>query len=467
MNRRQFLTGAVALGTAQLLPRPLSAQTPSGGVSPLEVRLGTSLSLTGIHGVRDYDYLRGFLSLINDTNSRGGIHHRRLSLFLRDHGDDPRRAMADTTILMRRHDIFALAAFGNTDAVVRVLPLLRRSAGVARQDLPMFGSLSGAPSLRATELQDIVTSLRPSFRDEMQRWTDLCRAEGHHKIGICHRGDAEGRSLVEALRHGMRSAEPTVEGMESDGLTPTSSSTPSIDAGGPGGGASGTTVDLVEAVMHPQMATLDLVHFFKKHQVDAMVCALPFPQAVDWLYITDGLQWRVPTVLPSTLPGEALAEELNRRGMDDAERPLFQSRTVPPLNQHPVLIHRFKNITRQDAGLKEEWRPDQAKQYPWTAAGLEGFLTAAALIRSFEAAGPELKHSTWKGPASAQMGSWIPEEPGGTSQESQDELTPELSEGIAPSDEDSMSPNSIRSASVWLTRLDDSGRWREVDSSPA
>ena len=99
MNRRRFLgllsgAGCVAYGA------PSALWARSRGISPLEIRLGTSLGLTGPEGAQVYDYLRGFLAQLNETSSQGGVHERQLTLLALDHGARPQQAVRNAVSLL-------------------------------------------------------------------------------------------------------------------------------------------------------------------------------------------------------------------------------------------------------------------------------------------------------------------------------------------------------------------------------
>ena len=442
MNRRTFLAAAAGGMAATLcpglLPRPASAT--SVGVSPLEIRLCTSLGLSGPKALQAYHFLYGFLSVVEATNApQARIHDRRLTLFAPDNRGDPRRAVAQVRQLIEEKGVLGLTAFGDGDALVRLLPLLRRPGAP-----PLFGCRTGldlsgepGPGLRRT--------LRPTFDEEMKAWLRVWPRQV--RAAICHAGDVDGRVLTSALRRALA---------EHGAASP------------------------VEWVLprHPDaQALVAAQQYLDGAGVDTVVLDLPYAGVVDWLLEADRHAWSPNTVLPSTVAGEAVATQLARRGDAAPGRPLFQSRIVPPLDTTEPRIGAFRKIISEPLPSLDAWKPEDELARPWSAAGLQGYLTGQALVRSLERAGPNVDRDLWVAQAASET-LWPSDEvspaPGSSGPDPTDpEASGLVSDGAGPGGlvegEAASSPQEpapqTRGAKIWLTRLGAAGRWRVLETA--
>ncbi len=362
MNRRRFLgllggAGCVGYGA----PASLWAQTRVPGISPLEIRLGTSLGLTGPEGPQVYDYLRGFVTQLDETSSQGGVHERRLTLFALDHGAQPQRAVRNVVSLLNENEVFSLVALGSTDALLRVLPLLSRNrfhAAPITPDPLLFGAWGGAQALYEPSLAQRIFCFRPSFELEMDVLVGQLIAEGRERPSLCYSLDATGRAIQDAVtsaatRHGC----PVV----------------------------------AEAAYAPGESVDKAWQHLRSEPTDTVICALHTRQVAEWVELCQNRSWPLPVALPSTVGGELLLADLAQKGLESLDQEILQSRVVPTLDEGDPEALALRELTRRrDANLSEHWRPaEHVFEHPLTAAGLEGFLTAKALIRALELAGPE------------------------------------------------------------------------------
>ena len=121
-----------------------SSATGSGrsGVSDTEIRLGSSLALTGHAGYLGTQTLRGAESYLRHINESGGVHGRSIKLIAKDDSYDPPRCLANTQQFIIDNDIFALFSYVGTPTTVKVLPLVEEAK------IPLIGMFTGANALR-------------------------------------------------------------------------------------------------------------------------------------------------------------------------------------------------------------------------------------------------------------------------------------------------------------------------------
>ena len=431
----------------------------------MEIRLGTSLGLTGPDGPQVYDYLRGFLAQLNETSSQGGIHKRRLTLLALDHGAQPKLAVRNTLSLINDTEVFSLVALGSSDSLLRVLPLLSRSkfsaeptsSDATARDPLLFGAWSGAQPLYSPAYANQIFCFRPSFQQEMDVLIGHLIAEGRERISICFAPDATGRAIQESVqlalgRHGSQLV----------------AEAPCL---------SGRSVE--SAWQH-----------LRSQPTDTVICALNADQVAEWIKLCQERSWPVPIALPSIVGGEILLATLGKQGQVDFDQEILQSRVVPTLDEGDPEALALKDLAqRRPATLPEAWRPTgQIFERPLTAAGLEGFLTAQALIQALELAGPEPNHrlfvEAWAQvrqdlagatPADLRPSDLSELEPPSTDllgqvPQNSASQTPESSESLTPKGKASRpTPATSLHGSIILARAIRGGKWRRLrnDDPPA
>ena len=80
-NARKVLTVAVLAALASAVAPVAEAQPP--------IRIGASLSQTGVYAALGQNQLRGYQLCVKHTNDKGGVLGRKLALVVYDDGSDP------------------------------------------------------------------------------------------------------------------------------------------------------------------------------------------------------------------------------------------------------------------------------------------------------------------------------------------------------------------------------------------
>jgi len=106
-------------------------QAPAGpvatpGVTPHEILIGSSLALGGHASFLGTQYMHGARCLIEEINSEGGIHHRKIRVIAYDDGYDPPRCVANTKRLIEKDKVFALFCYVGTPTSVKIIEYCRR-----------------------------------------------------------------------------------------------------------------------------------------------------------------------------------------------------------------------------------------------------------------------------------------------------------------------------------------------------
>ena len=129
------------------------------GVTSDEIVIGSSLALGGHAGFLGTQYLHGAMCLIKQTNSDGGIHHRKIKLIAHDDGYDPPRCVANTKRLIYKDNVFCLFCYVGTPTSLKIIDILEETK------TPLLGIFSGADKLRFP-FRHYIFNVRSSYYHE-------------------------------------------------------------------------------------------------------------------------------------------------------------------------------------------------------------------------------------------------------------------------------------------------------------
>ena len=129
------------------------------GVSVDEIRLGSSLALSGHASFLGTQTLHGALSYIRAINETGGVHGRSIKVIAYDDGYDPPRCLENTQRLIAEDQVFALFCYVGTPTSVKIMPLVQEAR------IPLVGLFTGAQILR-NPFQRYIINIRASYYEE-------------------------------------------------------------------------------------------------------------------------------------------------------------------------------------------------------------------------------------------------------------------------------------------------------------
>jgi len=166
--------------------RTEAAPSHSPGVSDTEIRLGSSLPLTGHAGYLGTQTLRGAEAYLRHVNDEGGVHGRTITLQVLDDSYDPPRCLANTQRLIIDNDVLALFCYVGTPTTVKVLSLVEEAR------IPLVGMFTGANALRQP-FNRYVINIRASYYQETKAAVKhLVRDLGLRNIAVFYQYDAYG-----------------------------------------------------------------------------------------------------------------------------------------------------------------------------------------------------------------------------------------------------------------------------------
>jgi ABC-type branched-subunit amino acid transport system substrate-binding protein len=156
------------------------------GVSANEVRLGSSLALSGHASFLGTQTLHGALCYLRSINEAGGVHGRRIKVIAYDDGYDPPRCLENTQKLIVEDKVFALFCYVGTPTSVKIMPL------VLEARLPLVGLFTGAQILR-NPFQRYIINIRASYYQETGAAVkELVEALGLKKFAVFYQYDDYG-----------------------------------------------------------------------------------------------------------------------------------------------------------------------------------------------------------------------------------------------------------------------------------
>ena len=163
------------------------------GVSPTEVRIGTSAVLSGPLGSQTREYVVGSQLYFDMVNAQGGVHGRKIVYKPVDDGFDVKRAVENTRKLIEEDKVFAVYNNTGTAQVGAVLPLLAESRTI------LFGPVTGATSLRG-QYNRYLFHVRASYANEAQRIVSQLKNVGIQRVVFLYQDDGLGKTLLQEVR---------------------------------------------------------------------------------------------------------------------------------------------------------------------------------------------------------------------------------------------------------------------------
>jgi branched-chain amino acid transport system substrate-binding protein len=167
------------------------------GVTPTEIKLGSSGAITGTNGHWTKEISQGINACFARINRAGGINGRKLKLSLKDDGYEPNQALLNTKDLVENQKVFAMIGGNGTAAANAVLPYL------SSHEIPNLFRFSGGEILYSP-FNQWTFQTRLSYHEEASRLIAFAVENLKlKKIAVFYQDDAFGASgrngVAEAL----------------------------------------------------------------------------------------------------------------------------------------------------------------------------------------------------------------------------------------------------------------------------
>ena len=328
----------VACDQADESARP-QARTP--GVTDTEIKLGSSLALTGHAGYLGTQTLRGAEAYIRHINDKGGVHGRKLKVMAFDDSYDPPKCLANTQKFIIDNNVFALFCYVGTPTTVKVLPLVEEAR------MPLIGMFTGANALREP-FNRYVVNIRASYYQETEAAVKhLINDLGIRKIAVFYQYDSYGFDGLIGTELALKEfgLEPVARGSYIRG-----------------------TQDVNEGLEK-----------IRNSGAEAVVMVGTYGACARFIQLAHAKQFD-PVFYNVSFVG---AEELARRVGTDTASTVLMSQVVPPPAAGPGNAN---DAAVQYVALLKHYFPTDTPSF----VGLEGFLNARILVEGLQKAGRDL-----------------------------------------------------------------------------
>ena len=162
-----------------------AADAETGEQAGQPLLFGQSAALTGPASELGVGMRMGLLAAFDEVNRSGGIYGRTLSLISLDDAYEPEAAIANTSKLIREHEVFALVGAVGTPTSRAVQPVASE-AGV-----PYIAPFTGAEFLRnAPEMTNVVNLRASYFQETAEIVARLTIDANAQRIGILYQNDS-------------------------------------------------------------------------------------------------------------------------------------------------------------------------------------------------------------------------------------------------------------------------------------
>jgi ABC-type branched-subunit amino acid transport system substrate-binding protein len=160
------------------------------GVTKTEIVIGSIQDLSGPVVVYSKPASNGMRMRVDEINAAGGIHGRKLKLFVEDSGYDPKKAVLAQQKLLQKDKVFAMMGTLGTPVVAATMPL------VLERNLPHLFPLTGA-LLAYEPVQKNKFQIFAPYADTIRSATrHLMKQKGYQKVGIMYQDDDFGLEVL-------------------------------------------------------------------------------------------------------------------------------------------------------------------------------------------------------------------------------------------------------------------------------
>lgn len=184
--RKALLAGCLALSWAAAASQGLGRAPP--------IVIGQSCDLSGGTSARVKEMVKGVDIYAEHVNRQGGVHGRQVRFIRYDDEFKPAKAAQNARTLIDQDGAFTLFAMGSQASTVAALPYAEEKG------VPIFGSISGADSLRKPN--PVLFHTRASFGEEIAKIGMHLKTVGMGRIAVIAANlpiGNEGLAAVEAV----------------------------------------------------------------------------------------------------------------------------------------------------------------------------------------------------------------------------------------------------------------------------
>ncbi|MCY7369352.1 MAG: ABC transporter substrate-binding protein [Polaromonas sp.] len=170
------LGGAARLACYAFASAAVLLAAPGAARAQSAIVVGQSCDLSGATSARVKEYVKGVDAYLAKVNSQGGVAGRPIKLIRYDDAFNGDKGLENARRLVEQDGAMVLFGMGSAATTAAVLPY------ASEKRVPVFGSMSGATSLRKP--QPMLIHLRASFADEVNRLASHFAVTGIKRIGV-------------------------------------------------------------------------------------------------------------------------------------------------------------------------------------------------------------------------------------------------------------------------------------------
>jgi len=319
--------------------------------------LGMSAAFTGPSKGLGIELYRGSKAYLDEVNSKGGVHGRKIVIKAYDDGYNPTPAIENTIKLIEKDDVFLLFNYVGTPTTTRCLPLLKRNR---EKSMLLFCPFSGAQPQRQPPYDEFVFNLRASYYQETAGLVDHFVELGRKRIAVFYQIDAYGRNGWEGVRRALGAHD-----LKMAGEATYRRGTPFKNS------------------MERQ------VEILRNTDADAVISIGSYAACAAFVRDARDAGWNVPIANVSFVGSESLLELLLEAGKangTDYTRDLINSQVVPSYSDVtlPAVREYRQHMERHKPMPPKELLADEYEAAPHSFVSLEGFLNAKLLVAILE-----------------------------------------------------------------------------------
>lgn len=329
-----LLLGGALLVLAVVMP---AFAVPAQGAE-LPIVVGQSCDLSGPTASRTKEYVKGVDAYLAHVNAQGGVHGHPIKLVRYDDGFDPAKGLENARRLAEQDNALLFFGMGSAPVTAALLPYAKEKS------IPVFGSLSGADSLRLQH--PMLFHVRASFGEEVDRLMAYLSNMGMTRVAAIASELPIGRDSVVALEQSAKA-----RGMEIVKIARITVDMKNLDAEA---AALAQTAPQAVLVLAPAAPAVKFVEALKKNKVNSQLLGV--------------------SAMSSTSLYKALGPQVE--GM-------LLTQTVPfPWNAR--------------LGIVRDYQKRMAEaQVPVSFDSMEGYVAARLLVEGLKAAGPNISRKSF------------------------------------------------------------------------
>lgn len=300
--------------------------------------VGQSCDLSGPTSSRTKEYVKGVDAYIAHVNAQGGVHGRPIKLVRYDDGFNPNKGLENAKRLAEQDNALLFFGMGSAQVTAALLPYAKE------RGIPVFGSLSGADSLR--KQHPMLFHVRASFGEEIDRLAVYLSTVGITRIAAIAADVPIGHDGVAALEHSAKA-----HGMEIVKIARISADMKNLDDEA---ASIAKVAPQSVLVLAPAGPAVKFVEALKKHKVNSQLLGV--------------------SVMSSNSLYKALGQQVE--GM-------LLTQTVPfPWNARLGIVRDYqKRMTEANVSVSFD--------------SMEGYVSARLLVEGLKAAGPAMTRKSF------------------------------------------------------------------------